>query len=281
MTAAHWSGRHNLVGAIRDHYDRLAIFYRTLWGVHIHHGYWEAEESAAQAQVNLTTHLARRSQMVPGSHVLDVGCGFGGSALWLARHLACTVTGITISPVQAAMASWQARRERLAAQTQFRLMDANRLALPAASFDAVWVIECSEHLVDKAQFFKACAHVLRPHGRLALCAWLSAAEPGNRRQEKLVAEVCHGMLLPSLATNADYVRWMEGAGLIRIEAEDATLRVARTWERCIAAASRPWARALLRFMDEDTRAFVASFPTMAAAFTEGAMIYGIFTARKP
>src|SRR5262249_27328771 len=89
-----------LVDEIRAHYDRLAFFYRVLWGEHIHHGYWVDGESAQAAQVQLVARLAKRAAIPPGACVLDVGCGFGASALWLARQRGCTVTGITISPVQ-------------------------------------------------------------------------------------------------------------------------------------------------------------------------------------
>jgi hypothetical protein len=44
---------HSSVEAVRDHYDRLTVFYRALWGDHIHHGYWENDESPARAQVKL------------------------------------------------------------------------------------------------------------------------------------------------------------------------------------------------------------------------------------
>src|SRR5262249_6391676 len=99
--------RSELVDAIRAHYDRLAFFYRALWGVHIHHGYWEDEESPETAQVQLVARLAARAAIPQGARVLDVGCGIGGSALWLARHRGCSVTGITISPVQVKRATGQ------------------------------------------------------------------------------------------------------------------------------------------------------------------------------
>jgi tocopherol O-methyltransferase len=273
--------RNGLLGSIREHYNRISFFYRALWGVHIHHGYWKGDESPEQAQINLIARLAHRAGIPSGADVLDVGCGLGGSALWLAHHLECTVTGITISPVQAALANRRARRESLESRARFQVMDANRLALPANSFDAVWIVECSEHLADKPRFIDACAQVLRPGGRLALCAWLSAARPDDPRQAHLVAEVCHGMLCPGLAAAAEYVAWMRTAGFVDIEFEDATARVAQTWDHCIRIVRRPWLRAMLRFADAETRAFVASFPAMQEAYAVGAMTYGIFTARKP
>src|SRR5262249_35530760 len=150
------------------------------------------------AQVQLVARLAERAGVPQGARVLDVGCGFGGSSLWLARHRGCHVTGITISPGQVKRATEQARAEGLEDRTDFRVLDANRLDdLPDAGFDVVWVIECSEHLSDKPRFLASCARVLRPGGRLALCAWLDASE-GRPEPARLVAEVCRGMICPAL-----------------------------------------------------------------------------------
>jgi tocopherol O-methyltransferase len=268
-----------LVTAIRDHYDRLSPFYGALWGEHIHHGYWEDEESPAAAQNKLVARLAERAGVPRGARVLDVGCGLGGSALWLARHLGCSVTGITISPGQARMAAERARNEHLADRVGFLILDANRLDLPPESFEVVWVIECSEHLADKARFLASCARLLKPGGGLALCAWLAADRP-DAEQARLIAEVCRGMLCPALASRHEYTHWMEAAGLAAIDVADITGRVERTWTHCAAIVARPEVRTLLRLVDTRTRDFVQAFGAIRRAYAVGAMAYGMFTARK-
>src|SRR5258708_3737860 len=114
---------------IREHYDRLSVLYSVLWGEHIHHGYWEDHESPAVAQVQLVARLAGRAEVPHGARVLDVGCGLGGSAFWLARHRDCSVTGVTISPIQVRMAAERARAQNLAGQVHFLVADANHLEL--------------------------------------------------------------------------------------------------------------------------------------------------------
>src|SRR6516164_5863036 len=95
----------DLKDAIRDHYDQLSFFYRAFWGDHIHHGYWEADETPQAAQEKLIARLVQRAGIPRGARALDVGCGLGGSSLWLARHWDCSVQGITISPTQAEVAA--------------------------------------------------------------------------------------------------------------------------------------------------------------------------------
>ena len=92
-----YRGPSTQIDAIQRHYDRLSAFYRTFWGDHIHHGLWEGARNAKEAQVALIERLAAKADIRPGSHVLDVGCGLGGSSIWLARNLKCTVVGLTIS----------------------------------------------------------------------------------------------------------------------------------------------------------------------------------------
>jgi tocopherol O-methyltransferase len=273
------SESHDLRDAIREHYDRLSFFYRLFWGDHIHHGYWQqGEESAVCAQEQLIARLAQRAGIPRGARVLDVGCGLGGSSLWLARRLGCSVLGITLSPIQATAARERARQENLEGTVAFAVLDANRLALAPASFDIVWCIECSEHLEDKPDFFRACGRLLRPGGRLALCAWL--ANDGSAADPSLLAAVCHGMLCPSLGSLGEYVRWLRDGGFEAIEAEDVTPRVEKTWDVCEAILDSQEVKPLLAAVDEPTRAFLNTFGIMRRAYASGAMGYGMFTAHK-
>jgi tocopherol O-methyltransferase len=258
----------------------LSAYYRALWGDHIHHGYWEDGETPSRAQVKLVERLAERARIPHGGRVLDVGCGVGGPALWLARNLRCSVLGLTISPVQARMAAEKARAEGLSRLARFEVADANRLNYAAESFDAVWVIECSEHLANKARFVASCARALKPGGMLALCAWLRAEQYALPGHARLVAEVCRGMLCPHLASMREYQGWMRDCGFAQIEAEDVTRRVEQTWGRCAELVSRPEVRAALRATDRRTRRFVGAFTAIRQAYHEGAMAYGMFTARK-
>src|SRR6516162_101923 len=95
--------------SIRNHYDLATPFYRLLWGPHIHHGLWEGDESPDDAQRRLIDRLAKSAALAAGQTVLDVGCGMGGSTIELARRFGCTVTGLTLSPVQRTWAALSSR----------------------------------------------------------------------------------------------------------------------------------------------------------------------------
>ncbi|MGI8480742.1 MAG: methyltransferase domain-containing protein [Chthoniobacterales bacterium] len=266
--------------AIRDRYDRLTSGLDAIFGEHIHHGFWDRAASVAEAQRRLIERVASQARIPPGSRVLDIGCGTGGSSRWLAETLDCSVLGITISPVEVRIATEKAHAAGLSARAQFQVMDANELDLPPSSFDAVWVVETSEHLEDKRPFMENCARVLKPGGVFALSACVAVGEPADRQSE-LLAKVCRVLLLPSLATLAQYREWIREAGLSEVQAEDVTLHVAETWWRYAEAFRAAGARRPTPESGEtEARKFIQLLTTMRAAYREGALHYGIFSARR-
>lgn len=285
---------------IRFHYDWTSLFYRMLWGRHIHHGLWDAEECRAAgcaeegrpieltrltrspeaAQVRLTEALAEAAGIRGGERVLDVGCGLGGSAIQLARRFACRVTGITLSPFQQRWAQAAACWHGVAANTRFCWADAEQVTFPAGSFDVVWSIECTEHLFDKSGFFRRAAEWLKPGGRMAICAWLSADEATPAARQRIL-DVCEGFFCPSLGTADDYRQWIEAAGLQIGGWNDWTLRVVPTWEICRRRVASPIIRLLARLLGSGTDLFLERFDTLLEAYRSGAMAYGCFAACKP
>jgi tocopherol O-methyltransferase len=266
---------------IRKHYDRLSFLYRLFWGEHLHHGYWENNESVQRAQIQLMERLAERAGVARGARVLDIGCGLGGSALWLADQFDCKVTGITISPVQARMAASKAKSRGLAHRVQFQVHDANQWQGEPDSVDLIWIMESSEHFRDKAGFFDGCARALKPGGVLAVCAWLRRDGPLREEEQSLVDTIAEAMLSASLGSLSDYQAWMRDAGLMVTAAEDITRHVEPTWSHCSRIGDNPAVRFFLRFTDVPTQRFVRSFPLMKQAYAQGAMAFGLFVAKKP
>lgn len=266
---------------IRVHYDLATAFYRLLWGPHIHHGLWDADESPKDAQVHLIETAAAKVGIAKGDRVVDVGCGMGGSSVHLSRRFGCHVTGITLSPVQRLWASCGALLRGVRTQTEFRRADAERIEFPAESFDVVWSVECTEHLFDKPAFFAKAAQWLRPGGRMVICAWLAGDDPLSETQRRRVYDVCEAFLCPSLGTARDYQGWMESAGLTFKAYDDWTDRIVETWEICRRRVERSGVRRLSAVLNRNMTLFLDRFTTILDAYRTGAMRYGCLTAERP
>ena len=264
---------------IQRHYDVSTLFYRLLWGPHIHHGLWHGDESVKEAQLQLTDTLAGLASVSPGDSVLDVGCGMGGSSIHLAKHYDCSVVGVTISPFQRTWATCSAKLQR-GCNIRFDRADVESYQVDDASFDIIWSIECTEHLFEKRRFFQCAAQWLRPGGRVAICAWLAGATNGNQQLEQQVYDVCEGFFCPSLGTMQDYVSWLEDAGLEIIETRDWTKNVRQTWEICRQRVARSRVRWLAPWIDGDAVMFLNRFNTILEAYQSGAMEYGCFIAKR-
>ena len=83
-------------GKVQDHRTlrRCQPLLLQIAGEHLYHGYWiRGEESKEQAQRQLIEHLARLAKIPQGAAVLDVGCGFGASSLYLCKQFDATTYG--------------------------------------------------------------------------------------------------------------------------------------------------------------------------------------------
>ena len=264
---------------VASHYDELDHFYRDVWGEHVHHGLWlRGDETSAEAVLQLVEVVAEAAGVTNGSRVCDIGCGYGSAARILAERGA-HATGITISAAQYAIASRQRGSDH---NPSFVLGDWLANDFASESFDAAIAIESSEHMPDKAGFFTEAHRVLRPGGRLVVCAWLAAEQPTKRAQRWLLEPICREGRMPHLGTVSDYKSLARAAGLTFQTYRDVSREVAPTWPaiaRRLALKLMTNPRYLRFLFSRHARNRVFAFTTLRiwTAYRAGALKYGIFT----
>jgi tocopherol O-methyltransferase len=258
-----------------EHYDLVSPYYRSLWGEHLHHGYWiRGDESKERAQLQLIEHLAQLTNVKPGSDILDIGCGFGGSSLYLAKNYGAAVIGITNSPVQVQMAIKAAAKECLNAK--FLLMDAEAMGFQKR-FDLLWCVESISHYQHRAAFFASAAKLLKPGGVFAITDWFKKENLTPAEARKFIDPIEKGMLV-ELQVMDDYEDYLTSSGLQIVHREILTEHCAKTWDLCLDIIND---KALWKLALEHGPQFVAylkAFQAMRAGFASGNFIYGLFVA---
>jgi tocopherol O-methyltransferase len=268
--------------AVGRHYDELDRFYREVWGEHLHHGLWRrGDETPEVAARQLVDEVARQAGLQPGNYVCDVGCGYGGTARILAQEYGAQVTAYTVSQAQYDYACAQGNE----GNPVYCLQDWLANDLPDAHFDAVVAIESLSHMADKARFFTEAYRVLRPGGRLVLCAWLAYEYPSPWQVRHLLEPICTEGQLPSLGSAAEYYAMMDAAGFAPAAFTDLSHHVARTWTICLRRVlhgllTHPAYLAFLLDPRHHNRTFTWSLFRIPLAYRTGAFRYGLFVARK-
>jgi len=263
---------------IVQHYDELSPYYKDLWGVHIHHGFWNtATKTKEEAQEQLIRELIFRAEIENGARILDVGCGLGGTAIYLNKALGANVTGITISPVQIDIANNLARN--CDADIRLVLMDAENMELDDR-YDIVWSVEAISHLHKKIDCFRAIARSLEVGGKLVIADWFKSNTATTTEERKFLEPIERTMLVPKLETPCAYVNYISNAGLDVTIFEDLSANVFRTWDLAIELIREPalWKFAATR--GKDFTAFLEGFAAMRAGYRSKALIYGMLVAQK-
>lgn len=265
------------------HYDQLDSIYREIWGEHVHHGYWRTgRESPAEAAEALTALVAGRLAPRPGAILCDIGCGYGASAQYMAERYGAAMTGLTISAAQAVVA--EARKAK-AGSLLFHCRDWLDNGLPDTCFDGAYAIESSEHMTDKGRFFAEAARVLRPGGRLVVCAWLAEDRPSAFAVRHMLEPICREGRLPGMGSRADYEELAVEAGLMLREYQDISAKVRRTWSICARRLARKLVtdssyRRIALDRSVGNRVFLLTIPRLMLALRTGAMRYGLFVWEK-
>jgi tocopherol O-methyltransferase len=223
-------------GRVVNYYDGirfdLSLFWTDATTLGIHFGYWYPETgSHREAMRNTNQLLADRAALKPGQHVLDAGCGLGGSAIWLAERYGVRVTGVTLSHDQARRATRSAARRGVAHLVNFVVLDFQRMALPAASFDVIWAMESVCHAWDKDEFVREAYRVLRPGGRLVLVDGFRTRRPFSPPDENFMQRFAIGWGTPDYDTRDEFLGYLQSAGFTQLRFDDDSAHTRPTVER--------------------------------------------------
>jgi MPBQ/MSBQ methyltransferase len=265
--------------------DGILEFY---WGEHIHLGHYGSpprRKDFIKAKHDFVHEMVRwggLDRLPPGTTVLDVGCGIGGSSRILARDYGFAVTGITISPQQVKRAQELTPPE---VKAQFKVDDALNLSFPDASFEVVWSIEAGPHMPDKARYAQEMLRVLKPGGILVVADWNQRDDrrnPLNWWERPVMQQLLDQWSHPAFSSIEGFSEQLEATGLVagQVVTTDWTQETLPAWLDSIwQGIVRP--AGLLKFGVVGFIKSLREVPTfllMRLAFGSGLCRFGMFKA---
>jgi len=215
--------------------------------------------SLDEAQRAKKRHIAAKLLLHPGHHVLDIGCGWGGMALYLAKHAGVRVTGITLSAEQLEVARARAESAGLADQVRFELRDYRELT---GRFDRIVSVGMFEHVgaPHYRTFFDKVRALLADDG-VALLHSIGRSEGPGTTNPWFRKYVFPGGYSPALS---EVIPHVEKAGLWTTDVEILRLHYAETL--------RHWRERFLARKDEAARLYDERFVRMWEFYLAGAEI---------
>jgi cyclopropane-fatty-acyl-phospholipid synthase len=207
------------------------------------------DQSLDDAQLAKKRHLAAKLLVGDGQRVLDIGCGWGGLALYLAETSSAHVTGVTLSQEQLKFAQRRVAEKGLARAVDFRLQDYREVA---GRFDRIVSVGMFEHVgvgfYD--DFFRTSARLLDDDGVMLLHA-IGRSEGPNVTNPWIAKYIFPGGYIPALS---EVLPAVERAGLLVTDIEILRLHYAETLKN--------WRARFLAHRDTVARLYDARFVRM-------------------
>ena len=212
--------------------------------------YFESpDQSLDDAQLAKKRHLAAKLLLQPGQRVLDIGCGWGGLALYLAELTGVSVTGVTLSQEQHGVATSRATEKHLSGKAQFRLQDYRDID---EKFDRIVSVGMFEHVgvSHYSTFFQKCAAMLDDDGVMVLHSIGRSEGPGITNPW-IAKYIFPGGYMPAVS---EVMEAIQDSGLLITDLEILRLHYAETL--------KAWRERFLAHRDEVERIYDQRFVRM-------------------
>jgi cyclopropane-fatty-acyl-phospholipid synthase len=245
-----WNWRRRARRNVAHHYDLPADFFRLFLDEDLQYScayFADPAMGLDAAQAAKKAHIAAKLNLAPGQKVLDIGCGWGGLALFLARAAGVSVHGITLSEEQLRTARERAEAEGLAGRVTFALADYREVE---GVYDRIVSVGMFEHVGPPhyGAFFRKCRSLLAPDG-LMLLHTIARADGPAATDPFLAKYIFPGGYIPALSQIAPA---LERSRLWLTDLEVLRLHYARTlacwYERTVAAGDEIVRRYDQRFL---------------------------------
>lgn len=233
--------RDNYRAKMKKIFGATADLYYEHWGEHFHLAIFDQGADTEDFDAALERTHQRYFKAIDGARVgriLELGCGGGAFAAWMAERTQGEIVGVDISDIQIAHArKWLSKGERQ--NLRFIEHDIMRISdLDEPPFDAAVCLDAACYLPDKQAALQGIATRLRRGARLLLVDWCRAERPTALQEEMILEPFYRYWGIPEMETIVGYEQAFKAAGLRILEFEDLSKHVAANWERGYEASFR-------------------------------------------
>ncbi|MBS1527728.1 MAG: class I SAM-dependent methyltransferase [Bacteroidetes bacterium] len=216
---------------ISEHYDLNNDFFASFLDPTMTYSsayFYKDGLSLAEAQLAKYERLCRQLHLKPTDHVLEIGSGWGGNAIYMAKNYGCRVTSLTISAEQLKLARERVEEAGLSDRVNIQMLDYRQME---GQFDKIVSIEMLEAVGHKYLdvYFRKCHELLKKNGILALQVITSPdSRYDNLRKgvDWIQKHIFPGSLLPSVAAINGAIN--RTGDLTMVDLKDIGLHYAKT-----------------------------------------------------
>ncbi len=211
---------------IEEYYDDTRILYNLFWAEALHYGFWENGTRTLSAAVDNTNRfVAELLELHKNDHVLDAGCGVGGSSFFMAKKSGATITGITLSSQQLTQARRDAEKLHLGKSVRFEKMDFTRTRFKDATFTKIFSIEGTCYAPNKLAFLREAHRLLTNGGKITIVDGFLAKKHLSAREREIYDKCLRGWKGDNLAFKDDFTNDLRKVGFTNIRFYDKTEEV--------------------------------------------------------
>lgn len=206
---------------INEYYQRAQSDYELIWHLKTHHclhyGYWQpGTRTLREALMRMNDQVAIHGRIAPGDRAVDLGCGVGGPAVYLAEKYQCRVEGIAISLFQIKQARALAKNKKTGS-VGFSVQDYCHTLFDDEQFDIAYAIESACYAVDKKELLSEINRILKPRGRLVVLDFFRTGAQPNEADEMIMKKWTESWAIADYARESDFETQLQETGFINIK----------------------------------------------------------------
>jgi len=226
-----------------------------------------------------TETFVKTLELTPSSYVLDVGCGIGGSAFYIADKYGAKVHGVDLSTNMISMAiKYQGEMaERVRKNVTFEMNDITKQTFEPNTFDVIYSRDTILHIGDKEALFTKFFEWLKPGGKLMITDYCHGEkEQHSEAYLKYVLQRCYLML-----TVPEYGQLLEKVGFTNVDAQNQTGQFMDILQTELKRFNEKKPEFLSQFHPADFDYIVDGWKSKLERCGSGDQAWGLFTATKP